>query len=666
LDSADEIRVIIETNDSLLRRLPWHLWNFFEDYPKAEVALSVQEYGQVKSQSQTPIGTIRILTVLGNSDGIDIQADRKLLEDLPGAETLFLEEPSRRELHEHLWDQRGWDILFFAGHSQTEEDIGRIYINQTDSLTLDQLRHALKRAISHGLKLAIFNSCDGLGLAQLLADLHIPQVIVMRELVPDGVAQEFFRHFLTTFSKGQSLYTSVREAREKLEKLEGEYPCATWLPVICQNPAEELTTWQALRGSLMGDRSSWSRKHRLQTALLTSVVVTALVMGVRQLGVLERWELQAFDQLTRLRPAEQPDPRLLLVTVTEQDIQSQDPQERRGSSLSDHALSQLLEKLTIHNPRVIGLDIYRDFPINPNYETLKQHLQQNEQFIGVCGVGDTVEQPGTRPPPGIPNERLGFTDFPNDDPDGIVRRQLLGMTHNPKSFCTTDTSFSLRIAQHYLATQDIFSERTPEGNLQIGNIIFKRLEPSSGGYSQLDALGYQILLNYRAVNPIAEQITLTEILSGSINSELPNLVKDRIVLIGTTAQSYKDHSPTPYTISHGDEEMPGVVIQAHMVSQILSAVLEQRPLLWWLPSWGTTLWVWGWSLVGGVLVLYIYVRSPLGLALAGGVAIAILYGTCFVLLLKGGWMPLIPAGLALTATAVSGVAYIRYQNRPTQ
>lgn len=32
LDPAEEVRVIVETNGNLLRRLPWHLWNFFEDY----------------------------------------------------------------------------------------------------------------------------------------------------------------------------------------------------------------------------------------------------------------------------------------------------------------------------------------------------------------------------------------------------------------------------------------------------------------------------------------------------------------------------------------------------------------------------------------------------------------------------------------------------------
>ncbi|MHC5833905.1 MAG: CHAT domain-containing protein, partial [Nostoc sp.] len=89
------------------------------------------------------------------------------------------------------------------------------------------------KAVSKGLQLAIFNSCDGLGLASQLGDLHIPQIIVMREPVQDLVAQEFLKNFLQKFSSGESLYLAVRESREKLHGIEDKYPCAVCLPIIC-------------------------------------------------------------------------------------------------------------------------------------------------------------------------------------------------------------------------------------------------------------------------------------------------------------------------------------------------------------------------------------------------------------------------------------------------
>jgi hypothetical protein len=248
-----EIRVIFEVNDDLLHRLPWHCWHFLRDYANAEVALSCPEYKRrAGARALTARKLVRILAILGNSHGIDVAAERQLLQRLPDAETQVLVMPSRQDLNHQLWDPRGWDILFFAGHSQTEGQMGRIYINDNplhNSLTIDQLEEALNTAIDNGLKLAIFNSCDGVGLAQALAALPIPQVIVMREPVPNQVAQEFFQYFLTAYARDRlPLYVAVRQARRRLQGLEDDFPGASWLPVICQNPAIDPPTWLQLGG----------------------------------------------------------------------------------------------------------------------------------------------------------------------------------------------------------------------------------------------------------------------------------------------------------------------------------------------------------------------------------------------------------------------------------
>ncbi|MBV8886677.1 MAG: CHAT domain-containing protein, partial [Chroococcidiopsidaceae cyanobacterium CP_BM_RX_35] len=246
---TDEIRFIITAESEQVLRLPWCLWHFFADYPKAEIALSPQEYSYSRQAFPVESGKkVRILAVLGDRRSIDVDRDRQLLEQLSNTELKLLVEPSRLELTQQLWESN-WDIFFFAGHSSSRGK-GRMQLNRADTLTIDQLRYGLRQAIAQGLKLAIFNSCDGLGLARDLADLHIPGVIVMREPVSDQVAQEFLKHFLIAFSKGQSLYRAVREARERLQALEDKFPCASWLPVICQNPAVEPPTWLQLGGVL--------------------------------------------------------------------------------------------------------------------------------------------------------------------------------------------------------------------------------------------------------------------------------------------------------------------------------------------------------------------------------------------------------------------------------
>ncbi|MCU0566842.1 MAG: CHASE2 domain-containing protein [Oculatellaceae cyanobacterium Prado106] len=646
-DSTDPLQVIIQTNDPILRRLPWHLWNFFEDFPQAEVTLSVAAYERVTSRPAAA-RKVRILAVLGNSHQLDLQGDRRAIAALSDADVVFLTEPSYSELHEHLWDDRGWNILFFAGHSKTESytdaETGRIYINPQESLTLDQMRNALKRAIQRGLKLAIFNSCDGLGLAQALADLNIPQVVVMRELVPDAVAQTFFQDFLTRFAKGYSLYAAVREAREKLEKLEDEYPCATWLPLICQNPAAEPIQWHTPASLWPPAPFTRLRLPFLGPMAIATLITTIAALGLRSLGVFQSLELRAFDQLLQLRPAEPPDPRLLLITITEQDVQQQNAAERRGASISDRTLAQLLEKLRPHQPRVVGLDIYRDAPLDPT-TNLTAQLQQMPQFVAVCEVG---EGGGTRPLAGIPGDRIGFSDLPID-PDGVVRRQILGMASAPGA-CETQTSFSFRLAQLYLAQQNIHPDRDETGTVKLGDRPFPQLLPHSGGYHQLDALGYQIMLNYRTSGSPAEQVTLGEVLDGTHDAQLADLVRDRIIIIGTVAPSFKDYFFTPFSQANTLRKMPGVILQAQMTSQLLSAVLDHRPLLGDVPTWGLMIWVGGWGAAGGTVVLLRQSRRAIGLA---GVALLVGLGCASYLALWAGvWLPLVPAAFGSVTTGV--------------
>ncbi len=681
LDPSQEIRVIIQTEDNPLRKLPWYSWRFFSDYPLAEVSLSPLNFEAAKT-TQHSAQQVRILAILGDSAGIDIEADKRLLENLKDAQTVFLVEPMRRELNEQLWDSQGWNILFFAGHSSTQADggSGQIYINPTDSLTITQLKNALNEAIARGLQLAIFNSCDGLGLARQLADLHIPQMIVMREPVPDFVAQEFLKYFLTEFAGGRSFDVAVRKARERLQGIEGEFPGASWLPVTFQNPAEVPPNWndflnepesptdspqpicqptptspQPIRQPtpispqpIRQPTPTSSRQRGLWRVLLASLAVTGLVMGGRTFGLLQSWELKAFDQLMQLRPSERQDSRLLVVAITEADFQLKEQESRKGS-LSDLALAKLLEKLESYQPRTIGLDIYRDFPVNPNQSELATRLKNSNLIFTICKVSEqNLNEPGIAPPPEIPVQRQGFSDFVKD-PDGVIRRHLIAMKPNAKSPCATPHSFSAQLAFHYLKVEGIEAKYTNKNQLQVGQVIFKRLQLPAGGYQKIDDAGYQILLNYRPVHyhsPIADTVTLNDVLTDKVP---PEAVKNRIVLIGVTAQSDSDYFPTPYSASQEIyQEMSGVMLHAQMVSQILSAVKDERPLLWVWSQWGETLWVWGWSLLGGVLAWCI--RNFLRLGLAGGAALGFLYGLSFGLICLGCWVPLVPSGLTLVIT----------------
>jgi WD40 repeat protein len=252
LQPSEEIRVVIQTENIQLQQLPWHLWKLIEqDYPQAEISFSPVEYKPIVIESrQNSQQLVKILVILGESSDIKVQKDLQLLQQyFSDADIFTLINPHIEQLSDSLWEQN-WDILFFAGHSNSHFNSGegRFYINERESLTIDELKFALRNAIAHGLKLAIFNSCDGLLLAQQLKDLSLAASIVMRERIPDEVAQRFLEYFLKPFRGGNSLYLCLRKARERLQALEPKYPCASWLPVICSHPAAETISWQMLGG----------------------------------------------------------------------------------------------------------------------------------------------------------------------------------------------------------------------------------------------------------------------------------------------------------------------------------------------------------------------------------------------------------------------------------
>ena len=682
LNPQDKTRILLQTKDSLLQRLPWYELQFFDRYPQAEVGICSPDYQQA-SYGGTRSSPVRILAVFGNGVGLDTQTDRGLLESL-NAEIHVLEEPSRERFNRTLWDNQGWDILFFAGHSRSYASClkgsGELFLNEKDKLTIPQLKHALKKAIDRGLNTAIFNSCDGLGLAADLSELNIPQVLVMRELVPDKVAHSFLQGFLESFAEGRSFYLAVREAREKLQGLEADYPCATWLPVIVQNMAETPPTWFSLQGKetavaryaqQVGDRASLhSNWARLRAGIGCSVAIaTALILG-RQIGLLESWEIPAYDQLLQLRRKETPDDRLLIITNTKEDIAKQDLTDT--SSLSEETLLALLDKLESIKPAVIGLDIYR--PNEAVNLDLKEKLRATDNLIGICKIPDSDDDPqGQRPSPEMVEtdpSRGAANDFVEDD-DTALRRQLMYLDELPGFACSGRT-FSTTVTSRYLETVgDVAVTPDEQGQFYWGKSRFHRIgdkQSSFGGYHNLDTDGTQTLLNYRIANAEgckgvletpADCMTVFDFLS----ADRSTLKKNQIVLIGTTAPAYRgeDSWQTPYTRAGSVvDQVPGIFLQAQMISQLVGAALDGRPFLTSWAEWQEIIWISSWALVGGLVGAYSHSRWGYRLWLRLLMAEGWLLLLCwFWLAERAVWVPWVPGAIAIPASALAAQATLK-------
>ncbi|MEM6752186.1 MAG: CHASE2 domain-containing protein [Cyanobacteria bacterium P01_C01_bin.38] len=243
------------------------------------------------------------------------------------------------------------------------------------------------------------------------------------------------------------------------------------------------------------------------------------------------------------------------------------------------------------------------------------------------------------PPSKVSPQSLGFTDIVEDS-DGVLRRHLLAMA--PAEPCNTDKSFSFQLAQRYLSQEKSQIHLNSDINSQSkSKLILPYLENNSGSYANIDSFGYQLMLNWRSTPQIADRVTLFEVLNNRIN---PDLVKDKIVIIGTTAESFNNYCLTPLS-AKSFKKTPGVIIHAHMTSQIISASLDNRPLLWVWSKWIEALWIYMWTLVAAIIAWKS--KSLLQLALNLALAQTILYFLCYILLIQGGWIPFIPAILAL-------------------
>ncbi len=248
---SENLQVTISTDDIDLRRQPWHASSLFP--PNTEVIFSGRNAKKIDRETQPHPEKIRILVILGNDKGISegVKQDRLAIEkyckkDVESEiETLY--QPTKAALIAALADPEGWDIVLFSGHSKTDEhNVGHIEINATESLTIAELKEVLKPAIERRIQIFIFNSCDGLGLAPELEKMNIDRLIVMREPIPDAVAQRFLKNFLRAFTRGARFDDAVKIARQQLVELEDDYPYASWLPIVIQNRLVSSSTWQEL------------------------------------------------------------------------------------------------------------------------------------------------------------------------------------------------------------------------------------------------------------------------------------------------------------------------------------------------------------------------------------------------------------------------------------
>ncbi len=404
--------------------------------------------------------------------------------------------------------------------------------------------------------------------------------------------------------------------------------------------------------SLANPRLPWG----VVTVVSVSLVVTGLVLGAKNLGWLEMSELSAYDGSIRWRKPLPTDPRLLIVAITESDI------DRQGAwPLPDRTIARAIQKLTDAKASIIGLDVFRAKPVPPGHAELVKIWDNNDRIIPGCHHRN-LNHPGIAGPPGIPAQQLGFVDLLVDR-DSVVRRALLFMSRDPKSPCSSETALSLLLAQEYLLRQHhIQGKFDSNQQFQLAHTHFYPISGHDGGYQAAESGGYQILLNYRSANAVAPIVSITDLLENKVD---PQLIKNRLVLIGSTASSLKDEFLTPFSEGKAeDATMPGVILHAQIASQILSAVLDKQSLWWFIPEWQEGLWIGGWCAIGSILAWYL--RHPVKLLIAVGGAVILLVGGFAIAIVYTAWLPLVSPAIGLIASSIGVLGLTSYHTQQQQ
>ena len=389
--------------------------------------------------------------------------------------------------------------------------------------------------------------------------------------------------------------------------------------------------------------------HPLASIIAVGLMTTAIVL-CQLVGGLEPLELLLYDRLLQLQPPvparesneSNSSDRLLVVGINGEDL------ERYGWPLTDEILADSLTALQRHDPRVIGVDLYRNLPQPPGSAALSRALKASN-IVGIMDHGA-----GIAPPADLDPDQVGFNDLVLDN-DGVVRRSLLFVGTAEDAYY----SFPLRISLQYLAQepdlpQPIFQPQWDEG-LSIGSRYFPRLQPYSGGYDRLDNGGYQVLLNY-SPSPIA-QVSLSQVLSNQVD---PDLIRDRAILIGTVDPTLKDLFRTPY--SSGLRQnflMPGVQIHGQITLQLLGKSLDQYPSFHYAPRWAEYLWILLWTIVGTGIGSQI--RRPVLSVTSLLLGLGTLGTMGAVLLWQAIWFPLVTPGIGAIGGWVMLLGYRAYQ-----
>ncbi|MEH2272997.1 MAG: CHASE2 domain-containing protein [Nostoc sp.] len=387
--------------------------------------------------------------------------------------------------------------------------------------------------------------------------------------------------------------------------------------------------------------------QRTRSLLIITPSVALTVIVGQSLGLFNLPEWKIRDEWVRQRSSQAIADEIVIVTIDERDIQSV-----RKWPVPDWALAKLLEKIRAQQPRAIGLDLYRDLPEGSGHDQLVQVFRNTPNLIGVEKItGERVN-----PPPELKKkDQVGLADLVLDG-DRFVRRALL-TAEDAKEKNTIKAGLATLVALKYLEAEKISLESIDpqKQKFQLGKEIYLPLQNQEAGYPDADLGGYQILLNWYGTDTAFRRVPMRDVLAGRIPADL---MRDRMVFIGSVASSTNDFFSTPFSSwVSAQKPTPGVVVHANIAHQLVRGAKTGKASLHGVSGINLSLWIVLWSVIGSTgswLLSNTRLRIPGGKILWATVGVS---GACigggYGMFLYGVFMPVTPTLAAFIGSVIA-------------
>ena len=399
---------------------------------------------------------------------------------------------------------------------------------------------------------------------------------------------------------------------------------------------------------------TWLERLRTPTAICLALGLVAglLVIGLRSAGVLQFVELATYDIYLRVKERRSmPEPRVVLVQAFEADIQK-----LAEWPLSDRNMAAVLNKLLAYEPRVVGVDLYRDIPVPPGHQDLVSLLKRDKRVVFIEKFGKDSSKRVAGPPALRGTDQIGFADI-TVDADGVVRRGLLFLDDG-KNF---SLSLSLRLALAYLAEKGITPQPGSDDptHMRLGSVTLKPFEANDGPYVRADAQGYQYMLDYRGGAGRFKTYSISDVLEGRVD---PSLIKNNVVIVGVNAESVKDEFLTPFDrFTQRGQTTAGIAVHGYEVSQLIRAALDGDAPIGFLPDRYENLWILLWGIAGALVGRM--ARSTMRFTLATASGLLLLIAATLLAFFAHWWLPVAPVAIAWVASAGLVTAFLSGHER---